>query len=494
MSSKPSGKTPNPRAPRRGVESAIIVLAEILLLYAMWNGGLPLPVSITVALISLIVSGTLISRANGFPGGYGLYLVKTKRGLRTIDGMAVKHRRIWTAIVDWGFVLSFGILSYVFFRKYVSRKMLALGTLSIIIFQIAILPYLAVSMSLVSLPRFAVQQQATYAQSPGVMQYIGVAFAVISVIGGFASYMMAQLLFLAGIVIKDIALFAINALTLHGITVTAQSLPAPAGVPVLIIPFLEPQIALPLVLSLILLITLHEVSHGVIARHSRIRLKSVGSILFGIIPAGAFVEPDEKSILKLPKMQQDKISIAGISMNMFLAALSFVPLVLMLYLVMPGIMANHIVVTSTAHGSPAANASLAGSTILEWNHHQISNLSDLETAASSDLPGSTVVITTQNRTLSLTANSTGKVGVFLSEESVPKSNDPASSLVYFVYVFLALSFMLNFYLAVFNVLPIPFFDGFRIYKLNMNPRILNLLVVATLAAFFLLFLPWLWSA
>ncbi len=480
------------RAPLALVTSALCLLSLVYIIsYAPQIGILS---KLAIGVISLLVAGLLITRILGILGTGGLYILKTSRGLDFIDHLSKRYARFWTAMVDWGLVLSFGVLTYLFFKKHVSRKMLVLGIISILVMQVFILPYIILALNLISTPQFSIQQSSSYVPSSSFAQYLQYAFYAASLVGGFSLYILSELVYVAAIIVHGIAAFIIAALSPH-VTVAqaAGNLPPPAGVPVAVVPFLEPSIAIPLILSLILLVTLHEISHGVIARQYGIRLKSIGTFIFGIIPGGAFVEPDEKSINKLPREKQDKISIAGVSFNYLLTLVFFALMVFTYYFVLPGLTATRVYVEATVLGSPAYNTIPAGTIILSWNNHTIHNLTDLQAAGAMDKPYSPVNIVTPNTTYSVLADASGKIGVYLGLKTVPITNSVLGAAADFLYIFFALSFMLNFYVAIFNILPLPLFDGWRIYKLRISEKKLRLITILALIVFVLLFVPWIWS-
>ncbi len=66
----------------------------------------------------------------------------------------------------------------------------------------------------------------------------------------------------------------------------------------------------------------HEVMHGIIARVEKIKLKSVGLLLFLIFP-GAFVEPDEKNFKKKPLFAKLRVLAAGSFANAIVSLLAF---------------------------------------------------------------------------------------------------------------------------------------------------------------------------
>ncbi|MBW3022637.1 site-2 protease family protein, partial [Candidatus Woesearchaeota archaeon] len=76
------------------------------------------------------------------------------------------------------------------------------------------------------------------------------------------------------------------------------------------------------IISILVIAGIHEFCHGIIAKYHQIRIKSSGfaflAILLPIIPA-AFVEPDEKQLVKKKPKQQLQVFAAGPFSNIVLA-------------------------------------------------------------------------------------------------------------------------------------------------------------------------------
>ena len=56
----------------------------------LYYSSFPVWFSLIVSLILLVVSGQAIMKANGLEGAYGVYMLKSKRGLGFIDWLARK--------------------------------------------------------------------------------------------------------------------------------------------------------------------------------------------------------------------------------------------------------------------------------------------------------------------------------------------------------------------------------------------------------------------
>lgn len=442
-----------------------------------------------LAIASLIVIGILIKRSSALQGWGFVYLVGSTKGLNFIDAVSRKARRFWNEMAVWGLVLGFGLMSYPLFRGMISKKQYAFGMASLAVIMFFVLPFLTYAVPFIDIPQFQSALQGG-AGAQGI-NYIGVVFDSISIIGGFAGYVLAALVYNAGAIIYGIIAFA--ATLSSGAPqpgLLTQSLPGVAPI--------IPGIDIPLfagVIALAILLIVHEASHGLLAREAKVKLRSIGLLILGIVPVGAFVEPDEKQVSKLSNEKQTKIFSAGISAN-FLAMLVFVvPMALLLFFALPGItQSTGVFVSATLPGYPAYNAIPIGSQILSWDGQEISNLTDFISAGKGDLPNKMITIVTSNGTYSFTAkpvNAThGVVGVSVYEGSGIRPGAYASS-VYFLYTVFALSFMLNFLVGVVNLLPLPGFDGWRIYQTNIkNANALKALTAIVVVALLVNVLQW----
>ncbi|MCX8190116.1 MAG: site-2 protease family protein [Candidatus Diapherotrites archaeon] len=70
-------------------------------------------------------------------------------------------------------------------------------------------------------------------------------------------------------------------------------------------------------IALLIAMLLHECAHGIQALKSKLKLKSAGVLLVGLLPFGAFVEPDEEQLKKADPKMRIKIYCAGPSANLF---------------------------------------------------------------------------------------------------------------------------------------------------------------------------------
>ena len=421
-------------------------------------------------LVALAGAGMAITRINGLPGGAGMYLLGTKRGVNFIDRVSRHYQRFWQELSVWGIVIGLGLLAWPLLKGKVNKGTFALGLIAIIIFYVIFFPCLQITLQFITLQQIQNAAGGVQLGCPYIGGYslIGYAFGTISLITGLVGYFIILLFYNAGLIILGTGQFVVSAAS--GSPQTGLLVNQLPGVAPLI-----PGVDIPLVAgiaSLIILLILHELSHGILARIEKVKVKMVGLVLFGIIPVGAFVEPDEKAVERLPVEKQNRIIAAGISTNFLLTVIFFLLFVAVLLYALPGIYQNTVLIKSVYLNYPANGILQPGMQIVAWNGYPIKNLSSFAVAAANDTPGRTVTVATLNKTYSFTAisvdNSTkGFVGVNVYQ---PFQTGPYPSAVYFLFTLFGLSFLLNLAVAVGNMLPVPMFDGWRIYQYNIKDK------------------------
>jgi len=486
---KSSPQTVNTSHKYRKPVTLLFVIGCFFSISYLYLSHMPVYVSVPLAFASLIVAGMVIANVNQLQGGYGLYMFGGTRGIGVIDSLSRTNRTFWKVFSEWGAAMSFGLLSYLIFRKSIDKRTLALGIISLLAVMILLLPNILLSFKFIDIPGVSsLVGDISTLQGP-ILAY-PLALYVITVFGGFFLFMIALIALEAFGVISSIGAAALGAVTGHPNT-AALSQQIPGLVPVI------PGITIPFfagIFALAVILIVHEFSHGVFARSAKIKIKRIGLILFGIIPIGAFVEPDEKQVERLDKDRQNDIYIAGIAANFLFTIFFFALTALMILYVMPLFFTNGVAVANTLPGYPAYNVIAPGSLILTWNGQQFANLGSFESIARNDTPFSTINVVTNNGQYTFKTNATGKIGVELEQTLVAKAKGPQNGLVNFFYAFFVLAFVLNFLVATINLLPVPAFDGWRIYKNRIKSRkILLAMSALTIIGLIILALPWIWA-
>ncbi len=123
------------------------------------------------------------------------------------------------------------------------------------------------------------------------------------------------------------------------------------------------------IIIIICILVPHELSHGIIARAEKIRLKSVGVLLMLFFLPGAFVETDDKQLKKAKLMTRLRVFAAGSAANLLVAALI---LALTMYIIWPATVGSGVELLYVNATSPAAMAGLtANMTLSHVNDQQI---------------------------------------------------------------------------------------------------------------------------
>jgi len=251
----------------------------------------------------------------------------------------------------------------------------------------------------------------------------------------------------------------------------------------------------------------HEFSHGVVARSFKLPVLHSGIVFFGPI-LGAFVEPDEKKLVKRPDIEQYSIFSAGPVSNIVLTLIAFLILSFVLTPAIPLVSEDIGVKIGIQPGLAAENASIPGGSIVTAiNNQEVINFDTFFNASKSIKSNEQISITTQNMTYILTTTNhpddpkKGYMGVTLQEEiTQPKQglSIPYAIFNWLIELFFWLSFIsLN--IGLINLFPIFITDGARILKVSID-RIVkdkkrafniwkNINVIAIFIILLLLFLP-----
>ncbi|MGM0405547.1 MAG: site-2 protease family protein [Thermoplasmatota archaeon] len=184
-----------------------------------------------------------------------------------------------------------------------------------------------------------------------------------------------------GIIVVSICMVIIMILVIWS-AILASQIPAeqaPSPEMVLGIPGVNPLIPIWYgIAGLAIAIIVHEFSHGILARVADIDIKSLG-LAFLVVPIGAFVEPDEYEMEKLPKIKRSRIYSVGPTTNVLLA---LVVILIFSTLFMGSISAKQdgVIINNISKGSPLYNIDVeGGEEIVDIGGIDIRNIDDLRT-------------------------------------------------------------------------------------------------------------------
>ena len=259
----------------------------------------------------MVAVSQILIRHFKFPSEMGLVLVKSKRGIQAIENLA-RNERFFEFFSDVGSAISYGLLSLVLFKRKGTVGSTITG-----LFLLAFLTYLVAPAAFVFLLQILgtqLESKSPLAASAEGSNLLLLGGSAVLLIGGFFLFTLAGIVFYGGVVFS-----ALVKTIFFGTNVIATT--SPGGT------FLLPGVNLPLfegVIALSIVMIVHEGAHAVLARLAKVPVLSSGIVIFGIIPVGAFVEPDEKKLLKVERGKQTRVLVAGSTSNFITSCVVFI--------------------------------------------------------------------------------------------------------------------------------------------------------------------------
>ncbi len=440
---------------------SLIALLGIALLVMVINLPVHVMLKFFFGVVLMFGVSKLLAGKLKMKDDWGMLMVRSQAGLRVIEKLA-KSEAVWKAFADIGTVVAYGLASFFIIRRPLKERAVimfvgfcALTLISLIVAPV-VFPFLLSNLGAEGLAAKSAEGSGSALLAGGLIYT-----------GGFALGTFASLLTYTGV----IASAAIGTL-FFGTSELAKTAPgATLILPGINIHFAEGVIALALIL------VVHEGAHAVLARIAKTKILSSGVVFFGIIPVGAFVEPDEEQLKKLDKEKQTRVLVAGSAANFFASLTIFLVFLAFLYGTM----------SFKEDGLLIVGGNQSGSVIYRINGQDASEF--LATANNTTKYNSTLTFETSAGTYETTIGK-GQLHYYDLGTSffIARYGNPALD---FVYNLLGLAFSLNFVIGAVNLLPLPLFDGYRLLEINVDKKIVVTAVswVAALA-FILNFLPW----
>ena len=241
------------------------------------------------------------------------------------------------------------------------------------------------------------------------------------------------------------------------------------------------SIYIPFVYGLIALATVlvvHEFSHGVQAIGEKISIKSIGLLLFAIIP-GAFVEPDEDELKNAKRTSRLRVYAAGSIANITLAIIAM----LLVSLIAMGIPTyfdeNGIEIDRVVSDSPSDGILKEGMVIEAVGNEKINDSESYVNVIGSFKPGDNVSVQTDQGTYSVVLDknpNNESVGFFgiQANKHFELINDSLGPIPWAFFELLELFqwiFMLNLGIGLFNLLPMKPLDGGYMLEILLSYRL-----------------------
>ncbi len=398
---------------------------------------------------------------------YLITLLRSKKFLWVLDRLKFLPLEI---LADLGIISGFGLAGVWYLAK--NRNLSKFKKLVVtLISAFALYALIFVILNLVS---------SSLLKSKNILPYLEFSFVAF----GFAGFSVTTLILQA---IEIITKYLIGIRPCPGIA------PVLPGVSLPNVPITLPLYAW---IPLFLILVIHEFSHGIIARKFNVCMKSMGILLFGFIPLGAFVEPDDKDMEKLPKLNNVRIYATGPIANfivfvlaMLLSSLILQPLIVpqmknLRELAVDGIIIENVTPETKFCGEVFRNSAYGilkpGMRILMVNEIPIKTLFDFANAAA--INPNKIEITYRDlngviHTKIFEKNELGLIGITVKEKQKENFQYTLFQQLYLIFLFLLSGIMhwfilLNLIVAIVNFLPIVPFDGFGMSRIIL-PELLE---------------------
>jgi membrane-associated protease RseP (regulator of RpoE activity) len=262
-------------------------------------------------------------------------------------------------------------------------------------------------------------------------------------------------------------------------------------------------------LSVPIVLIIHEGAHGIVATLEKIRIKTGGFAVFIALFAG-FVEPDEEEFAKAKKMSRLRVIGAGATSNVLF---SFIIAGLLIFnpsfaLIMPEpikSMFYHqplgVPIVSVTEGSGAEKAGLLKDDIINAiNGNPISLPQDFAKIKLKPGDIATVTVIRDGNTIQIPVTVTaskedpqkGMLGILRA--ALPSYQPVVPYYIHWspeVFMFLLWLWMLSFFIGIFNMLPLPILDGGKfihtIIEKKVSEKMVNGAMISVYAVTFVLF-------
>lgn len=437
---------------------------------------------IGLGLALAFIAGTALMYLKGRFERYLLFfMIRTKRGIRLIERLALLHPELWTFLADFTIVASFGGVG----AAYVSRQDESRKNTPAIIFITGVVASLLWSLSLkeilygtllsAMILLLSRKNRSVFYDSiaaTALISLIGLRIFIMPYMAVIVGLFGASMLLIAGLLLHAVDILS-GASTLPGVSpLLPDSREGKLGVSFpgydLFIPWFYALIAI------VVTMIAHEFSHGVLSVVNKVKIKSVGLLTFGILPVGAFVEPDEEELNSRPSIERMRLYVVGSAGNFFVGFLAGILLLASTPWVQSSLVYEGLEIIDFDKGYPAEKALEKGMVIEEINGKPAINLNLFRNATAGIKPGEEITIKTSkgvytvNSTADPKDGSKAYIGVLMMEKMRLGGSlgdyGPSMSVLFFILMSLSWISFFNINIGLVNLLPIIPFDGGKMLK------------------------------
>ncbi|MFN3909825.1 MAG: site-2 protease family protein [Candidatus Anstonellaceae archaeon] len=484
---------------KQNIQCLIVVLISFLLFLYFLNLNIWLVPKVILITILLFITGEILTGLKELDGSFGIIFFKDKRFLDWIDKTAKKYSEVFVFLADIGFILGYGLLgSYLIERKPGKWIRVIIGLFVLVFLILFIMPFTYTAIA-GSMNNSDIVSASNYLKEKKIFDFnfelnlfenkfyidFRLIFFLITVIFGLGGAVFSSIILYSGVVLYGFAIKIVElVLVIFGNTQIKQSILPPPGGTILL-----PGSNLPLIeglIAFVLILIVHEFFHGFLARVYGIKLNSTGIVLFGIIPIGAFVEPDEEELSKIKKEKQNRVLIAGSASNFYFAILFFVLMIIILIL------------TTTVRLDGYVAKLTNGNEFIVYKVNQV-EVDKINLTNMTFFPNQKVILQTSKGDIIQESDGDGKVNFkieryYKNAYLFKYKYKEGFWWIEFILDVLKLSFSLNIIVGSINLIFIPFFDGHRILQNALeNKKLFDFIVFLSTAAFLINLIPWIFK-
>ncbi len=452
---------------------AFVIIGALLVTITLTIPGLDLSSPLLIFAIAgfLLIPTFAIKRFTKHDTFYILTVAKTKKPIKFIKW--ISKPRIWDLLADVGLIIGFGTIAidYKYARKKGKAKRIAIDIASAILLFIIF---------------FAIAWIFFAANSPALFDIV--------------------LLWSIGFALGGLMLFAIVSLAWQALDIIVKLLagrmPCPGIAPVIPgvqIPNVPTFLTPPIYVwgAFLIILVVHEFAHGALMKRAKLKIKSTGILLLGLLPIGAFVEPDEKLLRKSSEKNQLRVYAIGPASNIYSMIVFFVIVALITAafapLIMPNIerMEKEIYLDSVVieevledyeicgndFNIPAQGVIEEGWILRNHNGIELKTAYDFKQAFSKPDKNVSMIFETQTGEiieLEIERNQRNEIGIITGLNYV-QGKEPTQeyidllSMLNGLSIFFGWLLMLSFAIAMINFLPMDPFDGGKMAKIVFLP-------------------------
>jgi len=449
----------------KNIFTLILASLVFILIWFITNFDAPVVVKVLASVLLLIGSGMMLGKIWNQETYYGIILFKSQKMINEIKAFGKRFESFFKLFADITLVWGLGLFGGYILYKHTSLKrtliVTFIGLILIISTTLIIAPTVFnLSSYVIKGIDYTTAYKQTQQQTPFL---VAQASQIMLLLGGYMLTFTVMLIYYGIMMLSNTAMVLMNgAIPLEPVSTVI--------IPGISIPLIEGIVAL------IILLFIHETSHGFLASVANVRLTSVGVALFGIIPMGAFVDPDDKQLAKKTTIEKIRVYIAGSGAN-FTAMLLFFIVFLM---IQPYILSQS-----------------------EYDYvyyGELENYSGQEIAFIDNTPISEIDFKTfeysSGDKFNITTNKGDKFTAIVDENDnlgIIKRMSITNPLARFVFNLIALLVCLNFFVAAFNLLPVSILDGYQILLQVLGDKRTRYISYVLIIALIAQFIPWLWK-